>query len=349
MLMRSLTAPTVRGLASVLAPVRAHALDKSGLQRPLYALYVQSASKASLPQDPERPKRPSPAYFRFAAMQRENGVKSTQEVAAAWKQASPTDKQPFVQATAADVVVYNASFEKYKASGKYDAWRRDPAKPKRPLTAFFAWARQERLAPDMAKLPVAQAAKVLGSNWAKLPADSKAPFEAKFEAAKAAYDTDMKVYKDSGADTAWLKRTGRLEIIQKAEAKKQAQKDRIKEAKVKKMASDAKAKENAKAAKEKAADKEKAAAKKAAKVKADKAKEIKAKAAKAKATKAKAAKIKAAKAAAAKAAAAKKAKEEVAKAKAAAAAKGKSAKEKLVVAKAAKAAKAKAAKAKTAK
>jgi hypothetical protein len=32
---------------------------------------------------------------------------------------------------------YDAAFAKYKDSGAADAWKRDPAKPKRPQTGFI--------------------------------------------------------------------------------------------------------------------------------------------------------------------------------------------------------------------
>lgn len=265
---------------------------------------------------------------------------SLHELAAAWKLATAVDKQPFEQAASAGMAEYAAEFEKYKASGKLEAWKRDPAKPKRPLGAFMIWAQQERQAPDLAKLPVVEAGKILGSNWAKLPAEKKAPFEEKYIAAKGKYEADMKVYQEAGAGTAWLEKTGRLAVMQKAEAKMRVQKDKVKEAKAKKMATDAKAKEKAKIAKAKALKAN------SAKVKAAKAKEIKAKAAKARATKVKAAKVKADKARAAKArATAQAAKAKVLKAKATAAAKAKAAKAKVLKAKAAAAVKAKAVKA----
>jgi len=249
-----------RGLVSVLAPARSHVLtlhDQSGpgvplhlwqsatlgqdfgrplstfpsrvlnfsdrSQRPLYALHVQSASKATVPRDPERPKRPLSGYFRFAAAQREKhgSVKQTAgQIGEAWKKLSAAEKQPFEKAAEADATVYKADFDKYKASGKLDAWKRDPAKPKRPLAPFLAWAQQERQAPDLAKLPVAEAGKILGTRWAQLPAEKKAPFEAKYKAEKEKHDSEVKAYKASGAEAGWLKRTGRLEIQQKVEAKK---------------------------------------------------------------------------------------------------------------------------------
>jgi len=266
--------------------------------RPLYALRIQTAAKASLPADPERPKRPLSSYMRFAAAKRSQGMKSMSEIGAAWKSASAADKQPFEQAAAADTATYRTEFDKYKASGKLDAWKRDPERPTRPSTAFMTWAQKERTRPDISALSVSEAAKKLGAEWAKVPAAQKEPLETKFKADNESYKVQLQAYKNSGKEAAWLEKTGRLELQKKADAKKQAEKDKIAAAKAKKQAQKA-----AQAAKAKAV-KLKAAKTRAAKAAAAKARVAKAKAAKAAAAKAKAAKAKAEKAAKAKAVAA---------------------------------------------
>merc|ERR1719446_260100 len=202
------------------------------------------------------------------------------EIGAAWKNATAADKQPFEQAAAADMATYRIEFDKYKASGKLDAWKRDPERPRKPLTAFMTWAQEERKRPDISALSVSEAAKKLGAEWARVPAAEREPLETRAKADHERYKAQLQAYKDSGKEAAWLEKTGRLELQKKADAKKQAEKDKLAAAKAKKQAQKAAQAAKAKAVKLKAA---KAAA---AKAKAAKAAAAKAKAAKAKAEKA---------------------------------------------------------------
>jgi len=148
------------------------------------------------------------------------------EIGAAWKQLGEAEKQPFQQAAAAAQAAYRKDFEAYCASGKLAAWKRDPAKPQKPLTPFFVWANQERQSADISKLPVVEAAKALGASWAKVPQSTKDPMTAKYKTEMEQYNEQIKSYKNSGAETRWLEKTGRLDIQKKAEAKKQAAKDK---------------------------------------------------------------------------------------------------------------------------
>lgn len=209
--------------------------------------------KATAIRDPERPKRPLSAYLRFAASLREKGIKNMKDIGEAWNKLTPAEKKPFEEVASSENAVYQKKFDEYKSSGKLDAFKRDPAKPKRPLSAFFSWAQQERKSPDVAGLPVSEAGKLLGARWKALPSERKAPLQEKCRAETETYNEKMKAYKESGAETAWLERTGRLEIVRKAEAKKQAEKKQAADAKKKTKAKEdaEKAKVRAKAAKEK--------------------------------------------------------------------------------------------------
>jgi len=69
---------------------------------------------------------------------------------------------------------------------------------------------------------------------------------AKYKTEMEQYNTQMKSYKDSGAETSWLEKTGRLAIQKKTEAKKQAAKDKISAEKGKKTAQAAKEQEKKK-------------------------------------------------------------------------------------------------------
>merc|ERR1712072_1653096 len=105
--------------------------------------------------------------------------------------------------------IYKAKFEEYKSSGKLDAWKRDPAKPKRPATAYLSWSLERRKAPAFSNLPVTEASKLISAEWKALAQAEKDAFQAKYKAAKEGFESAMKAYKASGKEEAWLERTGR--------------------------------------------------------------------------------------------------------------------------------------------
>jgi len=211
------------------------------------------------------------------------------KVGAAWKSCTPMEKKPFEDVAKADKATYQAKFAEYKASGKADAWKRDPAKPKKPLTPFFQWSTAERKSPSFAsvygKLSMAEVTKAMAKQFKVLPATQTAAMQAQFKSDMEKYKVAMEKYKSSGAEDVWLEKTGRLDAKKKAEEKKTKEEEKKKIEKEKATA-------KLKAAKEKAAlKKEKEKAAKAKKAAAAKEKEAKAKAAKlAKAAKAKTAK-----------------------------------------------------------
>jgi len=266
--------------------------------------------------------------MRFAAVYREKnslkgGPDAMRKSGEAWRKLSEAEKKPFADVASRDSAIYKKKFEEYVASGKKDAWARDPDKPKKPLTPYLAWSVERRKAPDVSKLSIADSAKRLAEDWKKVPQAEKDSLQAKFKTQTEKYNKDMETYKASGKEEAWLKRTGRLAATEKELAKKQAAKDKETKLKEKVKARAAKEKEQLKLKKQKEKEaKAKAAQKKKealAKAKAKKEKELSAKkvaAERLKKKKAVAAKKKAAEAAKKKVEAAKK-KAEAAKKKAA--------------------------------
>jgi len=248
-----------------------HLLDAVQVARPSPAFgacgYARFASKLALPRDPERPKLPLSAYFRFAADYRQQqalkgGRDSMRETATAWKGLQPEQKRPYEEAAKSDRETYQQAFAAYKESGKHAAWTRDPNQPKRPTTPWIQWATAERKAPRFANMKMTEATKLLKTEWDALPESEKETRQNSFKADMVKYKAAMAEYKASGSETEWLKRTGRLEIMQKEEAKaaklkeKELEKKRkLKVAKEKLQAKEselkAKAKLKEKAAKEK--------------------------------------------------------------------------------------------------
>lgn len=262
MLMQTFAAPAsrlgsswARGLISVVVPARAHALN-------CYALHGQSASKATL-RDHNRPKRPISGYLFFASELRQKGTQDLGAIAQSWAKLSLVEKAPYVKKGHDEQAAYKIKIDEYKASGQADAFSRDPAKPRRPATAYLLWAAAQRESPQFSNLCVSEAAKVLGSNWAAVPAEKKDPLVAKYKADMEVFMVQMKEYRESGSEEDWLERTGRMERMKTAEAKAQKEKDKLREQKDKKKAKEANAREKVKADAAKEKDKKKAAKEKA--------------------------------------------------------------------------------------
>lgn len=199
----------------------------------------------------------------------------------AWKKLSDAEKKPFQDIAANDKKIYDKKLEEYRTSGKLDAWKRDPAKPKRPNGAYLEWASERRKDPKISAMPMIEIAKILGSEWKALPPAQKEALQAKAKTKMETYNKELKVYKESGAEEAWLERTGRLAIKRKEEEKLLKKKTKETAAKEKEKAAKEKEKLKLKRQKEKevaAKEKEKAAKEKEKlKLKRQKEKEAKAK------------------------------------------------------------------------
>lgn len=78
---------------------------------------------------------------------------------------------------------------------------RDPNKPKRALSAFFYYAKDERskVRANNPDFSVGEVAKELGRNWNELSDEVKAPYEKSAEEDRARYDRDMKIYRSGEA------------------------------------------------------------------------------------------------------------------------------------------------------
>lgn len=225
--------------------------------------FTQIASKASSARDPDRPKLPASAYLRFAADYRakntlKGGKESMQTVAAAWKNASLVDKAPFVRLAAQEKDVYQKAFDQYKDSGKLEAWKRDPAAPKRATPPYFSWALERRQEARFRDVKPADAAKLLKPEWDALPQSQKDALKTKYASDMEAYRKQKADYDASAGKQVWLEKTGKLNDLKLAEAekaketeKKEAQKLKVLKAKEAAKAKQAAEKEKAKLAKEK--------------------------------------------------------------------------------------------------
>jgi hypothetical protein len=257
--------------------------------------------------DPERPKAPLTAYFRYAAAYREKhgmkgGTETMKKIGEAWRALGEAEKKPFMNVYEAERKIYQAKFKTYKESGKLEAWKKDPAEPKRPPSPYLTWSSERRKAPQYANLSMTEATKQIAVEWKSVPKPQKDVLESKFKSSLETFKKDMEAYKASGKKEAWLEKTGRLAAIKKAETNKDAAKKKELEAKAKAKAKAAADKEKlklkkqkekeakAKLAEKKAKEQEKLKLKRKKEKEAKEKEQLKAKAAKAKAAKAKAAK-----------------------------------------------------------
>jgi len=193
--------------------------------------------------DPERPRRPTSAFFLFSAdFRKKNGKLSVTEVAKGaggqWKKMTAKDKATYEKAAEKPAGAYRKDMKKYQESGKAELWKRDPNRPKRPLSAPFAYMIDAKIA-----------ALELKKAWAALAAPKKATYQEQYETKMATYVKDMKKYKASGSEDKWKKQVGIKAIEDKLNAPKE--KEQAKALKEKEKAKAIKEKVKAKAMKEK--------------------------------------------------------------------------------------------------
>lgn len=83
-------------------------------------------------------------------------------------------RAPFASKYEEERAEYQRAFEKYVASGKAAAWKRDPAKPTRPPTAFLLFCSDFRAANP--ELKVVEASKQAGAKWKAMGEREKEPY-----------------------------------------------------------------------------------------------------------------------------------------------------------------------------
>lgn len=160
--------------------------------------------------DPNKPKRPTSAYFYYVAGQRDEAKKRgesisrvaewTKQVSAKWRELTDAQKKPFEAQAAVDRERYNREMQNYKPSGKRGA-AKDPNKPKRAQSAYFLFLGDFR-AKNKSKFQMEGGHKELiraaGEAWNKLSDSEKAPYQEKHEEEKAKYEAAMANYAAGG-------------------------------------------------------------------------------------------------------------------------------------------------------
>ncbi|CAD7952925.1 unnamed protein product [Amoebophrya sp. A25] len=183
------------------------------------------STKLKPARDPERPKLPLTPYMLYLHQFRQsppagmNGLEVLRSAGQTWKSLGDHDKAPFMRTYQANKAVYTAEFEKYKASGKLEAWKRDPSRPKRPLTGYMRYAKEWR-ARHGSGLKVTEVTKKASVAWKSLPEDQQAIYNNAYKNEKAKYDAAMADYKASGKEQAFKEKTGLAAAEQKVAEKK---------------------------------------------------------------------------------------------------------------------------------
>jgi high mobility group protein B1/high mobility group protein B3 len=153
--------------------------------------------------DPNRPKRPTSAYFYFAAKCREDNAKKgvkitrvadfTKEVSAKWNGLGAKEKEPYEKLAAKDKQRYDAEVAKYKGTKV-----KDSNKPKRPQTAYFLFLADFR---EKMKGKIKVHKEILvaaGEAWKGLSDTERKPYDQRAEKEREKYEVKMAEYRKTG-------------------------------------------------------------------------------------------------------------------------------------------------------
>ncbi|CAK9071072.1 unnamed protein product [Durusdinium trenchii] len=188
------------------------------------------------------------------------------EASKKWRGMQAGEKAKYEEPAQALKAKYSEAMKSYKESGKQDAWKRDPERPKKPLTPFFKFMEEQRAAAGNPK-EVVEITKSAGLKWKSLSESEKSRYAAGWAEAKEKYAAELQAYKDSGKEAKWEKRVGitalkekmQVRIASKARTQKAKDANKAKLQKAKAVEKAKKAKETEKAKKAKEAEKVKKA------------------------------------------------------------------------------------------
>lgn len=142
-----------------------------------------------------------------------------------WKGLPPESKKPFIQAYEAERDKYAAAFQRYKDSGALEAWKRDPHKPKLPMTGFLRFMAEFRKSSHVKDLKVTEIVKEGAKRWKVENPEKKKALNDAYLIDKEKYTKAMEAYKASGKEIEWKKKVGIWEVEQKALQKKADEKE----------------------------------------------------------------------------------------------------------------------------
>jgi len=147
--------------------------------------------------DPNKPKRPTSAYFYFVAEKREEYKKAgkkitkvaewTKEVSALWRECEGDDKKKFEKMAAKDKARYDSEMAAYKG--------KDADKPKRGQSAYFLFLADFRARNKGVYDENKELLRAAGEEWKGLDDSEKKPYDEQAAVEKKKYEAAMKEYK----------------------------------------------------------------------------------------------------------------------------------------------------------
>lgn len=179
------------------APQVSNHVPQDLVNRPSPAPQNRSAAgKRKMLSDPNRPKRPTSAYFFFIQLEREAAARRgekitrvaewTKQVSAKWRELSVAEKVPFNRMAASDKARYTQQMAIY--TGK------DANRPKRPQSAYILWLADFRAQMKNKFVENKELLRAAGEEWRKLTSVDKMPYEQRAELEKQKYGDAMKDY-----------------------------------------------------------------------------------------------------------------------------------------------------------
>lgn len=170
--------------------------------RPKPASPTKPIKRKRKEKDPNAPKRPTSAYFYFVADARKKNEKAgikiskvaqwTKEISEKWRELTDEDKVVFNKQAAKDKARYTEQMAIFKGT--------DVNKPKRPMSSYFLWLGDFRIANKGKYAENKDLLRGAGENWKKLTNTEKKPYEVKAEAERAKYEAAMKEYHQKGGN-----------------------------------------------------------------------------------------------------------------------------------------------------
>lgn len=161
---------------------------------------ISAAAKRKLTNDPNRPKRPTSAYFYFVQVEREEAAKRgekitrvaewTKQISVKWRELTVEQKEIFQKMAATDKQRYVQQMAVY--TGK------DVNRPKRPQSAYFLWLADFRVRMKDKFVENRDILRAAGEEWRKLTTVAKAPYEQRAEEERRKYEQAMKDYNLTG-------------------------------------------------------------------------------------------------------------------------------------------------------
>lgn len=158
------------------------------------------SGKRKMNNDPNRPKRPTSAYFFFVQVEREEAAKRgekitrvaewTKQISVKWRELTVEQKEVFQKMAATDKARYTQQMQIY--TGK------DANRPKRPQSAYFLWLADFRARMKDKFIENKDILRAAGEEWRKLTMMAKAPYEQLAEEERRKYEVRMKEYNLSG-------------------------------------------------------------------------------------------------------------------------------------------------------